>query len=321
MLGITLTIVYVVALITSAVAALGSTGLFPAIVVISCWGFVYQRHADSGRLPRLSQVLIVLLLLIVTLAILLPSVQSVRESSRRGMCAHNLRLIWYGLDQYRREHGDFPAASTADGGGTPLLSWRVALLPFLERNDVYRRIDQTKPWNDAANDSATATPIHGYACPSDASVIQATSYFAVVDPRTIWRHDQTEGPKAATDSLSATILLIEAFGRNTAWAAPIDLTFDEARRLLTTASDRDPGHQGGRHVVFADGTVGFVGTPLDLAAADALLTSSGGEEVDANLIEIVAPRQSYRMNRWALVLFLFLSLLPIAGLERDTRPT
>ena len=42
MLGITLTIVYVVALITSAVAALGSTGLFPAIVVISCWGFVYQ---------------------------------------------------------------------------------------------------------------------------------------------------------------------------------------------------------------------------------------------------------------------------------------
>jgi hypothetical protein len=202
-----------------------------------------------------------------------------------------------------------------------LLSWRVALLPFLERNDVYRRIDQTKPWNDATNDSAAASPIHGYACPSDASVIQATSYFAVVDSRTIWRRDQTERPKAATDSPSATILLIEAFGRNTAWAAPIDLTFDEACQLMTTANDLDQGHQGGRHVVFADGTVGFVGTPLDRATAEALLTSSGGEEVDANLIEIVAPRQPYRSNRWALLLFLILSLLPIAGLERDTRPT
>jgi type II secretory pathway pseudopilin PulG len=321
MFGRTLTIVYVVALITSAVAAFGASGLFPAIVVISCWGFVYRRHTDSGRLPRLSQVLVVLLLLLVTLAVLLPSAQSVRESSRRGMCAHNLRQIWYGLNEYRREHGEFPAASTADGGGTPLLSWRVALLPFLERNDVFRRIDQTKPWNDATNDSATATPIHGYGCPSDASVIQATSYFAVVGSRTIWRRDQTERPKVATDSISATILLIEAFGRNTAWAAPIDLTFEEARRLLTTVNDRDEGHQGGRHVVFADGTVGFVGTPLDCATAEALLTSSGGEEVDANLIEIVAPRQPYRTHQWAFLLFLVLSLLPIAGLERDTRPT
>jgi hypothetical protein len=52
-----------------------------------------------------------------------------------------------------------------------------------------------------------------------------------------------------------------------------------------------------------------------------LLTSSGGEEVDANLIEIVAPRQPYRTHQWAFLLFLVLSLLPIAGLERDTRPT
>lgn len=315
MFGITLTIVYVVALTASAVAAFGAAGLFPAIFVIACWGFVYRRHADLGRLPRLSQALIILLLLIVTLAILLPSVQSARESSRRGVCEHNLLQIWYGLDHYRRKHGDFPAASTADGGGKPLLSWRAALLPFLERNDVYRRMDQTKPWNDAVNQSATATPIHVYACPSDAPVIQATNYFAVVDPRTIWRHDQAERPKAATDPLSATILLIEGFGRNTAWAAPIDLTFDEARQLLTTGNDLDQGHQRGRHVLFADGTVGFVGTPLDRANAEALLTSAGGEEADTTEIEIVAPRQPYRANRWTLLLFLIFSLLPIARLK------
>ncbi len=307
-------LLYVIALIASSVAAFGVSGLFPATIVIACWSFVYLRTFGSGRLRRLGRALVVLLILMVTLALLLPSVQNARKSSRRASCANNLLQIWYGLDHYRKQHGDFPAGSTSDVDGKPLLSWRTALLPYLERNDVYRRIDQTRPWNDAANEISTATRISFYVCPSDPSELPATNYFAVVDPRTIWRRDPSEPPKATTDAPSQTIMLIEAYGRGIPWASPEDLTFDEATKLLTEAPSIAQGHWSCGHVLFANGTVGFVGTPLTRATAEALLTCNGGEAVDAGAIEIVAPIQPHRINQWALILFLLLSLLPVVRL-------
>lgn len=317
MLGTMWPAIYVIAVITSAVAAFGALGIFPAAVVVACWSFVYRWDAHSSRLRRLGRAGIAFVILTVLLALFLPSVQSARESSRRAWCAHNLLQIWDGLAHYRKLHGNFPEAFTTDADDKPLLSWRVALLPLLERNDIYRRIDHAKPWNDAANETATSSPINVYTCPCDASAIPATNYFAVVDPRTIWRCDQTEQPKAITDAPSATIVLIEAHGREIAWASPEDLTFDEALQLLTSEASADIGHRG-RHVVFANGTVGFVRAPLSRVTAEALLTCNGGESVADGAVEIFAPIQPYRINQWAFLVFLLLSLLPIVRLgSRD----
>ncbi len=311
-------LLYVIAIIASAVAAFGIVGFIPAAVVIVCWGFTLSAPTYGQRLGRAMVALVIVILL---LALSLPGVQNARESSRRGFCANNLLQIWYGLDAYRKQHGDFPTASTTDGDGKPLLSWRLVLLPYLERNDIYRRIDHSKPWNHAVNQILTATRISFYQCPSDPSELPTTNYFAVVDQRTIWHRDQTERPKAMTDNPSQTIMLVEAYGRGIPWAAPEDLTFDDAVKLLTDAPLVNEGHARGRHVVFANGTVGFVGKPLTRATAEALLTCNGGEAVDTSGIEIVAPIQPYRTNQWALILFLILSLLPVVrvGVRKDAQ--
>jgi type II secretory pathway pseudopilin PulG len=319
-------VAYVAAVVASAFAAFGVYGLFPAALVIAFWSFVYLGHASSNRIRRLGRALIALVAVIVILAMLLPGIQNAREASRVKSCRHQLLLAWLCLDHYRKLHGDFPAASTTDADGNPLLSWRVALLPYAERNDVYRRIDQAKPWNDPANVATTASPMSFYICPSDIcssdpSEIPATNYFAVVDPRTIWRRSQNDPPKVMTDDPSKTVMLIEAYGREIAWASPVDLTFDDAVQLLTGVPNIDEGHHGRRHVLFANGSVGFISTPLTRETAEALLTCQGGESVPSGAVEIVAPIQPYRINQWALLVFLLLSVLPITRLGARPDPS
>src|SRR5688572_32747678 len=45
----------------------------------------------------------------------------------------------------------FPPAYVADSNGTPMHSWRVLILPYIEANHIYDRYDQTQPWDSATN--------------------------------------------------------------------------------------------------------------------------------------------------------------------------
>src|SRR5262245_45403520 len=43
-----------------------------------------------------------------------------------------------------------------DSGGKPLLSWRVAVLPHVEHDDLYQRLQRREPWDSAANKALVA---------------------------------------------------------------------------------------------------------------------------------------------------------------------
>jgi Protein of unknown function (DUF1559) len=63
----------------------------------------------------------------------------------------DLAKIAAALRAYAEQNGSFPPAALADGAGKPLLSWRVLLLPYLGRSDLYVRFDFSKAWDDPAN--------------------------------------------------------------------------------------------------------------------------------------------------------------------------
>jgi RNA polymerase sigma factor (sigma-70 family) len=61
---------------------------------------------------------------------------------KRRVSTRKLGRIGLALFDYEREHGRLPAAAITDRDGKPLLSWRVAILPYLGRDgegDLYRR--------------------------------------------------------------------------------------------------------------------------------------------------------------------------------------
>ena len=68
----------------------------------------------------------------VMVALLLPAVQSAREAARRAQCVNNLKQIGLAMHNYESANGVFPPAAITDKQGKALLSWRVAILPYIE---------------------------------------------------------------------------------------------------------------------------------------------------------------------------------------------
>ncbi len=62
-----------------------------------------------------------------------------------------LSLIGDGVTAYRKKHNAMPPAYLADKKGKPLLSWRVAILPYLGHERLYKRFHLDEPWDSLHN--------------------------------------------------------------------------------------------------------------------------------------------------------------------------
>ena len=89
--------------------------------------------------------------LFMTAALLLPAVQSAREAARRAQCVNNLKQIGLAMHNFHAQKNHFPAAAIVDKAGKPLLSWRVAILPYIEQESLYQQFHLDEPW-DRSND-------------------------------------------------------------------------------------------------------------------------------------------------------------------------
>ncbi|MBA3480521.1 MAG: DUF1559 domain-containing protein [Pirellulales bacterium] len=174
------TIGYVFALLAAAMAVFGGPlGIIAWLVVLGYWWL-------DPRWPKtLLEILVIVMVIGLLLGLLMPTVHTGRESSRVMVCGGNIRSIALALQAYRRMHGHLPPAGVAN---THAMSWRVAVLPWLENRDLYEAYRRDEPWNSAANMRVTAQPLWIYECPSDPPVTATTprtNYFAIVDARTV----------------------------------------------------------------------------------------------------------------------------------------
>ena len=61
------------------------------------------------------------------------------------------------LQNYHQANGCFPPAYIADKNGKPMHSWRVLILPYLDRTILYKAYDFTEPWDGPNNKKLSAT--------------------------------------------------------------------------------------------------------------------------------------------------------------------
>jgi prepilin-type N-terminal cleavage/methylation domain-containing protein len=108
----------------------------------------------------LVELLVVIAIIGILVAMLLPAVQSARESARRMECSNNLRQIGLALHNYQTEWKEqFPIGSP---GGARHGMWSQ-ILPFMEQQSVY---DKLQFDNNTADDPMLFTTIKLYLCPS-----------------------------------------------------------------------------------------------------------------------------------------------------------
>src|SRR5262245_11036025 len=70
---------------------------------------------------------------------------------QRRASANNLKQIGLALHNYHDTYGKLPPAAICDKAGKPLLSWRVAILPFIEQNALYKQFKLDEPWDSEHN--------------------------------------------------------------------------------------------------------------------------------------------------------------------------
>ncbi|MEO0531490.1 MAG: DUF1559 domain-containing protein [Planctomycetota bacterium] len=147
----------------------------------------------------------------ILVALLLPAVQAAREAARRAKSTNNLKQILLALLNYESANGHFPPQAIHADDGTPLLSWRVAILPYLEEQDLFDRFKLDEPWDSPHNAALLPEMPAVYHDPSSAAepTDGKTDYLGVAGPRAIF-DTSTEGVKlaAVTDGLSMTIAVV-----------------------------------------------------------------------------------------------------------------
>nr|WP_162006720.1 DUF1559 domain-containing protein [Roseimaritima sediminicola] len=134
------------------------------------------------RNPRgftLVELLVVIAIIGVLVGLLLPAVQSAREAARRMQCSNNLKQLGLAIQNYHdtmnaiaplRDRNDVIYGSDWN---TQIISWRARILPYMEQQPLYDRVDFTIPhwWsgNQRPNTNWTIAPtvVASFRCPSD----------------------------------------------------------------------------------------------------------------------------------------------------------
>jgi hypothetical protein len=186
-------------------------------------------------------------------ALFLPAVRTAKEPARRMQCSNNLKQIAFALREYESVYHSLPPAYTVDAEGKPLHSWRTLILPYLEQQALYDKIDLSEPWDDPANKAAYETTPLAYQCPSADCPPGDTTYLAVVAPGGCFRPTKPRDLSEVTDDPNLTLMVLEVDTERKRmnvrhiqrrWLASLPLTADlhprTAHAAVAIASEPSP---------------------------------------------------------------------------------
>jgi hypothetical protein len=207
----------------------------------------------------------------------LPAVQAAREAARRNQSANNLKQIALAMHNYNDVNQHFPAAAAiADKNGKPLLSWRVAILPYIEETALYKQFHLDEPWDSEHNRALIAKMPTTYANPTLGDLGGKTDYLLPTGKSAMFAG--TSGPKIVEirDGLSNTMMIVAADAAHAVeWTRPDDLKIDPKQPLTGLTGV----HPGGFLAAFADGSVRFILDKTEPETLRAMFTPAGREVI------------------------------------------
>lgn len=251
-----------------------------------------RPRKKSGSKSWLIVLVVILVVLVpigvigLLIAMLIPAVSKVKESASRMTSSNNLKQIGIAMHNYETVYTGLPPQAITDENGKPLLSWRVAILPFVEQEFLYNQFHFDEPWDSPHNLTLLDQMPQVYAMPGwEVEARTGQTYYQVIygkgalfeplnEPKPMGdRFGMPIGRKLARvpDGISNTLMVVEA-ANAVPWTKPEDIPY-------TPGSPPTLGehYSGGRNVIFADGSVRFMPKTTNPATLEAIITADGGE--------------------------------------------
>ncbi len=196
--------------------------------------------------------------------LVLPALNQARASAARSGQMKQFKQMALAMLNFESTDGFLPAsAAIVDEEGKPLLSWRVAILPYLEQQALYNEFHLDEPWDSPHNMKLARTIPSAYIDPAhrDLAAEGKTTYQLPVHERSVFppASDNVESEKRMvlgrdvyvavgtsyrdiTDGTSNTVMIVETQPEDAViWTQPADWEVDLARAWQQLKGDSTKG--------------------------------------------------------------------------------
>jgi prepilin-type processing-associated H-X9-DG protein len=214
----------------------------------------------------------------VLIGLLLPAVQKTREAASRTQAMNHFKQVGIAMHSYADTYRNLPTPASTDKNGKALLSWRVAILPYLEQEKLYRQFKLDEPWDSEHNKKLIPLMPKLYENPNAPTEAGMTRFQVVVGGKKgasalFLEPTEKVGFQKVLDGTSNTVMMVEG-EKAVPWTKPEDASID-----ANGGPPRLFRHASGHIVLFADGSVRILSPTIREATLKALITRDGAEPI------------------------------------------
>jgi hypothetical protein len=281
-----------VAMAMGLLRAVGDNPGRPAVILAAAMSFAIEVAVVLGILngwylrAAIAFALAVACSCAVQSAMILPALNAANTTARKFEDMNNLKLLGMAMLNYEKNFQFFPHAAICGKDGKPLLSWRVAILPYLDCAYQYKQFKFDEPWDSPHNMKllkdmpAIYRPVNRDV-PANHTCYQVFIQDGKDKPgegHAPFYADVREGPRLEkfSDGVAHTFLVVEG-SQPVPWTKPDDIPYSADRPLPVLGGQFADGF----NACFADGTVRFIRGTVSEAVLRALITCDGGEPISA----------------------------------------
>lgn len=190
-------------------------------------------------------------------------VQQVQAAAARRTAQNNLRQIGIALHAHHDANQGVPILGIGPKGAMlqnatdkPLLSWRVAMLPYIEQDNLYKQFHLDEPWDSEHNKKLIDKMPKVYSPVVKPGKPGYTHLQMVIGPNAM-QPPYVRFPASFPDGLSNTIAVVEA-AEPVIWTKPDDVMLPGKEWPKDLKKKFGGQFPGGFNVVMWDGSIHFV---------------------------------------------------------------
>ena len=225
---------------------------------------------------------------------------------------NNLRQFAIAMQQYHNANSCMPPSVLIGPDGKTPYSWRVAILPFIEEQELYDAYNFDEPWDGPNNIELLERMPRIFRHPTMPDDTTTSAYYPLVGPETVFSefidgNESFEGDNSISgggergtgsvqirppsnkgvgyswivDGTAYTLMLLEA-KRDIPWTKPEDIPYDVDQPIPELGGHFDDGF----YSIMCYGTVRFWPEDTSESLLRAMISKHGLERIDFNTLEV-----------------------------------